>query len=294
MANQTYYLRSSNWDDIIAFDDLSYTITQDNLSGLAGYPVEYDTTSPPGYIGSVVNSTTFLPREINLHVIVWGNGREELEQRRQRLINAVNPVADQQARFVWYQESKAAYYLDVVPAEGSPNFEVGTNNDAHSWECDLTLIAHDPTWHSYEEREEHIIGDRKGFKLPLKFPFTLGINSPYSYPVNVGNIPASVNIVITGAIYQPIVLENKTTNQKITIRKDVLEGETLTIDTSDDNLSVIHKTSAGVETNALHYCSVGSEFWKLNPGDNEIYYEAASLGAAAKGILYYRPRWTGR
>lgn len=289
--NETYRIIGSN-GDVIEFDDVIYSVSRDTVEGLAGYPVEYDTTAPPGYTGEVVNSTALLPRTITLSAVVWGNGRTELETNRARLISALNPLLGS-CVFVWKQNGGAEYLLDAVPDEGSPSFATGTAPDARSWEFTLTLVAHNPTWRAATPTEVDIMS-RGGFRLPFTIPFTLGEQQPEFYIDNNGTAPTPVRIELHGGITAPIVFTNETTGEKITVRKNVLEGERLIIDTSDDNLSVTHIDAEGTETNALHYCSIGSVFWQLVPGTNLIKSEISHFGAEYSGTLTYTQRWVAR
>ena len=288
----TYAIEGSN-GLTIDFNDTDYSVLKDELSGFAGYPVEYDTTAPPGHVGEVVNTATILPREIHLHVVIYGDGRAELERKRKLLVEALNPL-NGASKLIWTQEDGTSTYLEVMPSDGYPAFDTGTYHNERAWECDIELIAHDPAWQSSEETEVPIIGIRGLFELPFTMDFQIGEVSPYKTIRNEGNVVCPVVIEATGALYEPIVLQNVTTNQTITIRRDILEGESIVIDTSDENLSVIHTDVHGTRTNALHYCSVGSEFWSLEPGDNVIYYHSELEGGATYGTITFRPRWLSK
>lgn len=288
----SYYLIGTN-SDHIDFDNKTYMILKDGLSGFAGYPVEYNTTSPPDYIGEVVNHANITPREISLHVVVFGNGRKELEKNRLRLINALNPLAGH-AQFCWVAEDGEEYFLDVSPSDGTPDFSNGTRHDAQFWECTLNLIAHDPCWKLNYEELINIIGERNRFILPFD-PKKYYISDDETRTVidNIGNVESPVFILLAGALGSPIVLTNTTTNESITIRYDLQANESLMIDTSDDNLSVtLRKGSETID--ALHYCTVGSQFWKLAVGENVIEYSVGSRGSSPRGYLTFRPRWISR
>ena len=287
----TYRLVGSN-GTVIEFDNISYMITQDTISGLSGYPVEYASVAPPGFIGEIVNSATMLPREISLSCVVLGSGRQELEARRLKLISALSPL-NGSCQFIWHQENGSDYCINVMPSEGCPDFEIGTDHTDISWECTLTFTAHDPTWRGLNSSGTQFFGKVKSFSLPFSYPFSVGIEVNDTTITNTGSAPAPVVIELNGALYQPIVLQNVTTNQTITVKKNILEGERLVIDTSDDNLSVTHYDTDNVATDALHYCSIGSDFWQLQPGANEIHHIAAQAGDTATGFITYYNRWMG-
>lgn len=289
----SYRLESPN-GDVIEFDQVSYTILRDNLSGFAAYPVDYEITEPPGFIGAVVNSAVINTRTISLDVLVMGAGRAALEDNRLRLINALNPL-NGRCRFVWTAEDQQEYYLDVTPADGSPDFSVGTAHEATMWQCSIDLIAHNPCWMSMDEVEIEIIGERGRFILPFDpVKYRIGDDESKTTITNPGTVDSPVVITLTGALYSPIVLTNTTVNQTMTVRQDIEYDETLVIDTSDDNLSVTLIDGSGERTDALHRCAIGSKFWQLRPGDNIIEYSVGSKGDSPRGVLAYRPRWLSR
>lgn len=288
MMNDTYTLVGSD-GSVIVFDDIDYAILRDSLKGLSGYPAEYDVSYSAGHIGALVSSTHLIERTITLHVMIFGNGRADLESKRLRLIKAVNPLCGP-ARLYWSRESGDRYYIKVRPAEGSPRFTKGTGHRASRWDADLELICHDPSWYSAESHDHEFIRLTSGFSLPFTLPFTLGNLSPEFMIDNTGSAPVPVYIELHGRLTAPIRLTNETTGETIVIRISLAEGETLEISTDKDDLYVRFIDAEGVAYNALYYCSVGSRFWQLALGPNRISTMITRIYDSASGKIRWRNR----
>lgn len=290
--NETYYLEGSN-GDLIEFDDENYAILRESITGLSGMPVEYDVSHSPGFIGGSVQSVSVLEREVSLQVAVMGAGREAIEELRARLIAALNPLHGD-SKFHWRRANGDDYYLRVRPDSSYPAFTTGTDSSPKHWDCDLTLICHDPCWYSNEEIQREFVKPDDGFKLPVQFPFTLGNRVPTREVINNGTLPTPMHIEFHGQIRAPITLTNTTSGKSMTIRRDIAEGETLTINTSQDDIFVtVTNDETGETTNALYYCTIGSQFWQLEPGLNVIEELFAQVYDSASGILTYRERYIG-
>lgn len=288
----TYYLEGANGDTVY-FDGVNYTILQNMISGLSGYPVVYDQITPPGMIGSIMGSVSAVPKIISLQVAVLGNGRTELERKRLKLITTLNPILGE-SRFYWEQESGETHYLRVWPVEGSPAWDIGTDPNAQIWIAELHLACLDPCWYASSSVTVDVVGTSEGFSLPFQLPFTLGRLTTTTTIKNPGTAPCPVLINLTGKLVAPIELTNETTGETIIIRKSLHSGESLVIDTADENLHVTFTDADGNESNALHYCTVGSAFWSLPPGDTTFTYRVTEEGPDATGTLTYTPRWMAR
>lgn len=286
-----YGLIGSNLD-VISFDNIEYAILRDSLKGLSGIPVEYDTSYAPGVVGAYVNTTKIVERDVTLHIAVLGNSRAEIEARRRRLIDALNPIYGE-SKFLWQMENGDIRFLYVRPDNGFPAFEVGTIPNPQVWDCTVELICYDPCWYSYNVEEKEIVKNTLEFKLPFQVKFQLGNSSPYREIINNGDVPTPVVITLHGQLTAPLTMTNVTTGQTLVIKKSLGEGETLIIDTSPDDTFVQFIDASGNITNAMYYCTVGSQFWQLEPGINIIHVEFTQIYNSASGTLAYSERWLG-
>lgn len=286
----TYELIGSNGDHLY-FDDNQYGILRDDLSGLAGLPCEADTISSPGQIGELFASTIVKPRKISLHVAVLGNGRTELEQRRTRLVRALNPL-NGLATFIWNRMDTTRVFLRCRPDTDSPDFGEGTDPKAKRWDASLDMIADDPCWYADTETVNPLRGFVGGWHLPLQFPMNFGGVGTVVTINNPGDTPSPCTIELRGKLVDPTIT-NVTTGESIVVRKTVEAGEVLKVSTAFGNKRVTLIDTFGTETNAMHYVTIPSRFFQIPAGPVKLRYTASEEGKTAIGYIRYIPRWLG-
>jgi hypothetical protein len=127
----------------------------------------------------------------------------------------------------------------------------------------------------------------------------LNVHSPASFAemgstmvvVNeAGTGPPGARIQIPGPCLNPVV-ENLTTGEQIALTLDVLEGQTVLIDTTYGNLLCRLQDSNGTQTNAMQYLSSDSTFWQLVPGENIVTFSTPS--GSVEVANEYASRYTG-
>lgn len=286
----TYELIGSNGDHLY-FDDNQYGILRDELSGIAALSCEADTISSPGQIGEIFASTTVKPRTINLHVSVLGRGRAELEERRSRLVRALNPL-NGLSTFVWNRMDGTRMLLRCRPDSGSPDFGEGTAPDAKKWDAYLDLVADDPCWYADIEIVNPLRGFVGGWHLPLQFPMSFGGVGTIVTITNPGDTQSPCTIELRGKLVEPVIT-NVTTGESIAVRRTINSGELLKVCTAFGNKRVTLVDAFGVETNAMHYVTISSRFFQIPPGSVRLRYTASEEGEDAIGYIRYVPRWLG-
>ena len=284
----TYELIGSNGDSI-AFDGVEYAIGRESLDGMSGYPTTIEYQHLPGQIGAYHDSVEITERAIAMRIAVFGLGRVALEARRRRLVRALNPL-NGKSTLIWHKANGESVYIQVLPDGMSPNFGSGTAPDATIWEGDLDLIAEDPCWYVLQDAILYPMkGYEGGFSVPFSLPLSFGTISTSVTIDNPGDIPSGCTIQIHGMMVNPVVA-NLSTGEEISVKRTVAAGEILTISTGDDAQSAVLTAADGTTTNALHYVSIGSEFWHIWPGINTLQILAADADAAAVAYVSYIPR----
>lgn len=287
----TYELIGSN-EDHLYFDNQQYGILRDELSGISGLPCEAETISSPGQIGEIFTSIVVKPRTISLHVAVLGHGRAELEERRRRLIRALNPI-NGLSTFIWNQEDGSRMLIRCRPDSGFPNFEEGTAPDAMIWDAYLDLIADDPCYYAETEIVSPLRGFTGGWHLPLQFPMSFGGIGTVVSIQNPGDTPSPCTIELRGKLVEPVIT-NLTTGESIAVRRTIEVGEVLKVTTAFGNKRVTLIDVFGTETNAMHYVTISSRFFQIPPGTVRLRYTASEEGDTAIGYIRYVPRWLGQ
>lgn len=289
MPLYTYELIGGNGDHIF-FDNRSFAILADGLSGLSGYPVTYATIAPVGQIGEINASQTIGKRTISFTVAILGNGRAELESKRQRLVSALNPL-NTDCKFIWNREDRTTLWCMCRVDDGSPAFSSGTPHNAHIWTCDIDLIAADPCWYSGTTINAELRGFIGGFSLPFSLPVNFGGVGTTLDIVNTGDTPTPCEITLRGYLKDPVIT-NISTGEQITVRRTIQSGEKLVINTTPGKRSVIlENLSTGTRTNALSYTTIGSSFFSIPSGAVKVMYSTTDEGSGAGGYISFTPRW---
>ena len=288
MTVYTYELIGSNGDHLY-FDNVSFSVKKEGLQGFSGHPGEADLITSPGQIGALLNSVTLGKRYVSIPITIIGTNRANLETKRNRLVQAINPI-NGLCTWVWNKEDGSRMLLQVLADADSPSFTSGTTADATQWNCVVDFVAPDPCWYTDTEVTNLLRGFVGGFSLPFTLPLTLGGVGTTLEFTNPGDTPSPCQIELRGMLQNPVIT-NLITGKKITVRKTIQDGEILTIDTTFGNRSVILTDADGNETNALHYCTIGSSFFQIPSGDVSVDYTATSEGSGALGYLTYTPRW---
>lgn len=101
--------------------------------------------------------------------------------------------------------------------------------------------------------------------------------------VNAGNLPVAPVLVFDGPVPRPAVT-NRTTGERFGLDLTLAAGQTAAVDLAAKSVLV-----DGVPRAAAR--SAQSEWWRLNPGPNDLQFTADTYDPAAKARLTFRPRW---
>lgn len=272
----------------IYYDNTKYAMLREGLDGLSGGTAEINTTTVPGVIGEILQSKSVKRRTFSLPQVILGNGRAELELRRDILLRAYNNTLGV-GTLIWNKEDGTRRFLRAISEAGYPSFKGGTTHDAHMWEVDVDMIALDPCWYADTDEEIILRGFTGGFNLPFELPFDLGGVGTTVDINNPGTISSGLTLELRGKLVNPII-RNLTTGKHIMVKQTVNSGEVLRITTHDGNRSVTLIGTSG-EVNALNYVTLDSRFLQIPPGTCRITYTADEEGSDAMGYLRYTPRW---
>lgn len=125
-----------------------------------------------------------------------------------------------------------------------------------------------------------------GTTLPTALPisFSSAGGTPSLTVNNAGNVSASPTFTILGP-GTTFIVQNQTTGESFTVDLTLLAGETVVVD-------VANRTVTKGTTN--QYGSFSGDFWELDPGDNEIFFNATS-GSTDNTLLTinYRDSYNG-
>lgn len=130
----------------------------------------------------------------------------------------------------------------------------------------------------------------------LSFPLRLGTNfSNRGFQMNfqnAGDVSTPIRFKFFGPAVNPTVT-NVTTGEFIRVKRELLEGDYLEVDTSFGNKRVEIVREDGSRENAFHYIDLASTFFSLVPGANKLEYSSSDDSTRAKVQITYKNRYVG-
>ncbi len=150
----------------------------------------------------------------------------------------------------------------------------------------IPLGATDPR--IYDEAEtstETVLASTSGgLTWPLTWPLAWGTTlSGIIAPDNTGNFETGATLTMTGPVTNPRV-ENLTTGQLIGVTLVVADGSTLVIDLTERTV-LLNGTASRMSA-----LTAASEWWTLQPGENQIRY-GADTATASTLTVRHRSAW---
>jgi len=258
--------------------------------GFGGTDNEIQTRRGAYQDGTTLQQVRLSPRTLMIRFLALAADRGGVEQKRRRVAAAFNP-RNGLGTLVWTQEDGSQYALRCVALSGSPSFTPGRQAQGRTWqEVIVDLQAPDPCWFDATATTLPLAGLTGGLAFPASFPASFAAMGSTMVVTNEGDIAAPIRIEIPGPVLNPVV-ENLTTGEQIALTLDVLEGQTVLIDTTYGNLLCRLQASNGTQTNAMQYLSSDSTFWQLVPGENIVTFSAPS--GSAEVSIEYASRYTG-
>ncbi len=258
--------------------------------GFGGTDNEIQTRRGAYQDGTTLQTVRLSPRTLMVRFLLLAAGRAGVEQKRRRVAAAFNP-RNGAGTLVWTQEGGSQYALRCVALSGSPSFTPGRQAQGRVWqEVVVDLQAPDPCWFDATATTLPLAGLTGGLAFPAFFPASFAAMGSTMIVTNEGDIAAPVRIEIPGPCLNPVV-ENLSTGEKVALTLEVLDGETIVIDTTYGSLFCRLQASNGTQTNAMQYLTADSAFWQLEPGVNIVTYSAASGSATV--TIEYASRYTG-
>lgn len=257
--------------------------------GTGGSPADIQTQKSPGQDGETLIDTTLEMRDISLEVVILGDSTDEVMRYRRRLSQVFNPKLE--PGVLKFECGDRENEIEAKP-NGAPAFPGGEARGALYQECLIEMLATNPCWlDTYTEGREMAawIG---GLSFPLRLPTTFAKEGQEQVFNNDGDVATPIIAEFYGPATNPR-LDNLTTGEFIRIKRDLLAGEKLIINTTFGNKSVMLVDADNVETNAMHWIDLDSTFWQLKQGENRIKYNADAGVDKARVKVSWRNRYVG-
>lgn len=235
-----------------------------------------------------VRATT---RELFIPIVIRAASREDMVTTRRSLIGAISPrrgecVISTVQPDMTRRSIRARYTAGMEGDEGKGGWGV------IAMTYGLTFVADDPYLFGDEQtllwgsdavtRTELPIPGADTFYEVVSAAHILGASTVF----NGGDVDAYPVWQFTGP-FTEITLTNNSTGQSLTITWTASGGDTLTIDTTPGDTSVVD----GTDTNRWDGLTAGYQLWPLAPGLNDLTLDVSGSTTATKAQMTYRPRF---
>ena len=251
------------------------------VEGLGDVEADVQTQKAPYQDGSTLIDTTLEDRPIEIKLKITGSNEVELMNFRRKLSSIFNPKLG---------EGKLEYigtHHKVIGAasESVPFFPDGSTNRSRTFQKALiNLRCPNPYWQSLDITEEPAFEPL--FEFPFEGEFEMGMQRDRRIINNDGDAPAPIQVEFFGPAVSPTIINN-TTGEYIKINQTLGENEKMMIDTTEGIKSVYFVDEDGNERNVFNWIDLGSTFFKLQVGENDVEYTADSdIQGADVNIIY--------
>jgi hypothetical protein len=258
----------------------------ETIDGIGDVNVNIENQKAPKQDGSTYLGNVLDNRAISIEgtIITKGDPNAVLAARR-KIQRVLNPKLD--AVTITYRQGNQVKEIMGV-AETTPVFPGGSGSKGLYYQKFLVhLICHEPFWLDvYTESREmsYLMG---GIEFRLMLPTMFSYRGFKRRAVNGGDVPTPVEIEFKGPAVNPTV-NNLTTGEFITINRELLEDDVLTIGTDFGQKYV--KING---ENAFHYIDLNSVFWGLIPGENTLSYQSNNDSIKTKVLIKWKNRYVG-
>lgn len=242
------------------------------IEGTGNVDANIQSQKSPFQDGRTYINSKLEPRELFIQSTVYTNNSKELFEIRQEVQRIFNPKLGEGR--LEYNTANGTKYINAVP-DGTPIFSAYNGDNVV---CQITLLCFDPFWYDLESEEY-------SFSAPYIPMFEFPFFSDSTSELEFGMEQEEITVVNNGTIYTPLIIEfhggiknatltNLTTGEFISIKKELLEDEILTVNTSSGKREIKLQKVDGTEENGFKYLSINSKFLQLEEGTNDIEYKA--------------------
>lgn len=146
----------------------------------------------------------------------------------------------------------------------------------HYTPVSITFRCPDPAWYAVDLSVSDLYYFDGLFSFPFELPAAFGGSGYRQVLSNIGDLPAPINIRITGPAAKPSII-NVTHGGSLTLTRPLARYEALHINTDPLSPSVeLENTISKLRQDAMDYIDITTpthDFWLMQPGLNEILYK---------------------
>lgn len=256
------------------------------FEGFGDVQADIQTQKSPYQDGSSHIDTTLRERPIYISFAIIGDVYKDLRDMRRHIGSVFNPKIGGKLTISFDGED----YEINCQSEHVPHFpDGGTDAVGRMQIVNVDLICPDPYWKSPSITEEPAFEPL--FQFPFEGCFEMGIQRDQRIIFNDGDAPAPIQVEFFGPALNPKIINN-TTGEYIKVNQMLEENEKMIIDTTDGIKSVCFVDENHLERNVFNWIDLGSTFFDLIIGENDIEYTADSDVQGTVVNISYNKKFT--
>lgn len=281
MKQATYTNRRG--ESVVLGADAPYILTE--IDGTGAAQASLQTQKAPYQDGVTHLDTTLEPRPLTLRIMVLAENAEEMQARRRRLAQVLNPKLGPGT--VRYGYGGREWEIEAVPEMAPVLPNAGDFEDTMQPGL-ISLLCPSPFWLDPFIASEEIVTWIGGLRFPWRLPSRFAMKGPRVLNIiNSGDVETPVRVEFKGPATHPRIT-NTTTGEYIQVNRELATGDVLVV-TTDFGAKRVEINGV----NAFHWIDLGSTFWQLQVGDNVVAYSSDDQIEPASVTISYRNRYVG-
>jgi phage-related protein len=283
---KSIYIDSTQIHDYASVSNSIFT--KIDIAGLEMPEIRLSSYEKAGEFGAFISNQLYGGRLITIEGGIYSTTQSTFESKRRALIDAIKISKDSDS----VPEAKILKFTTLDDLELQCNVflrKFKMNKQKYCY-ADFMIEFYCPDI-ALEDQTASSSGlstlASGGVIYPIIYPVIYGSSAAGTQTItNNGTSEAWPVITITGVITDPIIT-NTTTGKYMSLDITVGSGDTLVIDMKNKTI-VLNGTTNSLSTKAL-----ASEWWWLEPGDNEVTLATGSGGDDGNVTIAYRDSYLG-
>lgn len=247
--------------------------------------VEFQATKSNREIGEVLQHQNVSPKTITLKGSINGQS----DALREQLNHVLAPLA--KGRLIYNDEFELEVYV-----KSSPDID----RQPYGAKFSFSLYAPFPYWMEKEQKNQTLVGYTPEFMFPWNLsdpsPFYLSRAAQVGYVTvnNDGEAQAdwTISFYAVSAVKNPYA-QSLDTGEKVRMLKTLSAGQTLTVSTEGEELTVTLTAADGTVSDGFEYLDIDSVPFRLALGENHIKTDADEGGTGLRASISFRPAYVG-
>ncbi|MGE5494620.1 MAG: phage distal tail protein [Burkholderiales bacterium] len=265
----------------------------EKISGIGHEDAQLMTSDPAELDGTSFNGLYFGPREITVTMHIKGNTRAQMYENKMKLQALLNPALNRDGALgrLEYTNDYGSWWIPAVVKRGPQ----GLNRVANYFKSEqIVFYCPNPYFRGFTYNRAKMAYLGGGLRFPVRFgAVRFGAHSYKASIYNFGDSPSHLELDIIGPAVRPEIVK-LSTGEFIRLRqeKELFEGDILHIDTTPGKPRVTIQRADGEVEDAIGYIDLSSQFFLLEPGENQQQYLSADDSQTTIIIMATLP-WFG-